>query len=138
MEDHPMRPFPLVAILLLSACLPNAEQAEPPSGAEDFVAYCAGCHGISGQGDGALAATLDRRPADLTGLAARNGGDFPTTRVMAKIWGYTGGQRGGAVMPNFGPLLDSDLVPYDGGDGIDTPTPARLVGIAEYLKTLQG
>lgn len=132
-----MRRLSLVAILLLSACMPEAKQAEPPSGAEDFVAYCAVCHGVSGKGDGELAATLDRRPADLTGLAARNGGTFPTTRVMAKIWGYTGGQRGGAVMPNFGPLLDSDLVPYDGGDGIDTPTPVRLVQIAEYLGTLQ-
>jgi hypothetical protein len=56
---------------------------------------------------------------------------------MAKIWGYTGGGADHAAMPQFGPLLESDLVPYDGGDGIDTPTPVRLVAIAEYLKTLQ-
>jgi hypothetical protein len=56
---------------------------------------------------------------------------------MAKIWGYTGGRGGAAVMPAFGPLLDSDLVPYDGGDGIMSPTPIRLVQIAEHLKTLQ-
>ena len=123
----------LAATLLLPACMPPP----PPTGAEDFVAYCSACHGLSGRGDGAMAATLDHRPADLTGLAARNRGVFPTTRVMAKIWGYTGGQRGTAIMPNFGPLLESDLVPYDGGDGIQTPTPARLVQIAEYLKTIQ-
>ena len=40
-------------------------------------------------------------------------------------------------MPEFGPLLQGDLVPYDGGDGIATPTPVRLVQIAEHLKTLQ-
>ena len=40
-------------------------------------------------------------------------------------------------MPEFGPLLQGDLVPYDGGDGIATPTPVRLVQITEYLKALQ-
>ena len=29
------------------------------------------------------------------------------------------------------------MVLYDGGDGIATPTPVRLVNVAEYLKTLQ-
>lgn len=127
-------PAALAATLALAACLPVEE---PPSGAEDFADFCAGCHGLSGKGDGEMAATLARRPADLTRLSARNGGTFPTTKVMAKIWGYTGGKGGGAVMPNFGPLLDSDLVPYDGGDGIETPTPLRLVQIAEHLKALQ-
>ena len=77
------------------------------------------------------------KPADLTGIAGRNGGVFPGTDVMAKIWGYTGGHDGVSPMPEFGPLLQGGLVPYDGGDGIATPTPVRLVQIAEYLKTLQ-
>ncbi|MBL9058194.1 MAG: cytochrome c, partial [Rhodobacteraceae bacterium] len=41
------------------------------------------------------------------------------------------------VMPDFAPMMTGDLVPYDGGDGIETPTPERLVALAEYLKTLQ-
>ena len=40
-------------------------------------------------------------------------------------------------MPQFRPLLQGELVPYDGGDGIATPTPVRLVQIAEYRKSLQ-
>jgi len=72
-----------------------------------------------------------RRPADLTGLARRNGGEVSTTRVMAKIWGYTGGRQGAAVMPDFGQLLESLPVPYDGGDGIASPTPLRLVRLAD-------
>lgn len=55
---------------------------------------------------------------------------------MAKIWGYTKGKDGEAVMPNFGPLLDSLLVPCDGGDGIESPTPLRLVQLAEYVERL--
>lgn len=124
----------LPLLLSLAACV---ERDREPTGAEDFATYCAGCHGASGRGDGPAAAGLGRKPADLTGLAARNGGVFPGTQVMAKIWGYTGGHDGTSPMPQFGPLLQGELVPYDGGDGIATPTPVRLVQIAEYLKTLQ-
>ncbi|MBK6466469.1 MAG: cytochrome c [Rhodobacter sp.] len=123
----------LVAALALAGCVPE----EPPTGAEDFAAFCSGCHGAGGKGDGPLAGDLDNRPADLTRLARRNGGDFPKLRVMAKIWGYTGGRDGAMVMPNFGPLLDSQLVPYDAGDGIESPTPLRLVQLAEYIESLQ-
>ena len=131
-------PLGMIALFGLAACvLPRAEQAEQTTGAADYAAFCAGCHGPSGKGDGDLASGLDTRPADLTALAAGNGGTFPTTRVMAQIWGYTGGQDGGRVMPQFAALLDGTLVPYDGGDGIMTPTPIRLVELAEHLKTLQ-
>ncbi len=124
--------IPISALCIVAACTPP----EPaPTGAEDFASYCAVCHGSDGKGNGALATTLDARPADLTRLARRNGGVFPATRVMAKIWGYAGAPPDG-VMPDFGPLLAGDLVPFDGGDGIMTPTPVRLVQLAEYVKAL--
>jgi mono/diheme cytochrome c family protein len=133
-----MRLLLMIPILTLAACV---ERDPAPSGAEDFAAFCAGCHGAGGTGDGPAAAGLDRKPADLTGLSARNGGAYPATQVMAKIWGYTGVAPGrqdtASPMPEFGPLLQGDLVPYDGGDGIATPTPERLVAIAEYLRVLQ-
>jgi mono/diheme cytochrome c family protein len=129
-------PLALVAPLGLLACV-DREATRTTTGSADFVTYCAACHGPGGKGDGEAAAGLDRKPADLTGLSARNGGVFPGTRVMAKIWGYTGGRDGASPMPQFGPLLQGDLMPYDGGDGIATPTPVRLVQLAEYLRTLQ-
>lgn len=124
----------LICLSALAACV--APEASPDTGAADYAAYCAACHGTAGTGDGEAATGLSRKPADLTTLSARNGGDFPTTRVMAQIWGYAGA-KGRGVMPDFGPLLQGELVPYDGGDGIETPTPIRLVLLAEYLKTLQ-
>lgn len=133
----PLHLISLVSALGLGACVLANAPAPMPTGAQDFADFCAGCHGLSGQGNGEMAATLSKRPADLTRLARRNGGTFPTTRVMAKIWGYTGGKGGTSVMPNFGPLLDSDMVPYDGGDGIMSPTPIRLVQIAEHLQAIQ-
>lgn len=120
----------LLAVMVLAGCVPVQNQT--PSA--DFATYCAVCHGASGRGDGVEG--LDKKPADLTRLSARNGGEFPTTRVMSQIWGYAGG-KGHGVMPEFAPLMVGDRVLYDGGDGIATPTPERLVALAEYLKTLQ-
>jgi mono/diheme cytochrome c family protein len=124
----------VVALPLMAACVDT--KATPDTGAEDYAAYCSACHGATGKGDGEMATELSRKPADLTTLSARNEGAFPTTKVMAQIWGYAGA-KGRGVMPDFGPLLQGDMVPYDGGDGIETPTPIRLVQLAEYLKVLQ-
>jgi mono/diheme cytochrome c family protein len=133
-----MRHLILLGALGLAACV----DPDVPTGAEDFATFCAACHGMSGKGDGEGGQELARAPADLTQLSARNGGVFPGTAVMAKIWGYTGTAPGrqdsAAVMPEFGPLLQGDLVPYDGGDGIATPTPIRLVQLAEHVRSLQG
>jgi mono/diheme cytochrome c family protein len=132
-----MRHLWMLAPLALAACM----ERDLPTGAEDFATYCAACHGAGGKGDGPAAAGLARAPADLTGLSARNGGVYPGTAVMAKIWGYTGAAPGRAdtasPMPEFGPLLAGDLVLYDGGDGIATPTPIRLVQLAEHVRALQ-
>ncbi|MBA3908896.1 MAG: cytochrome C [Rhodobacter sp.] len=133
-----MRNLTILAFVTLAACV----ETDEPTGAEDYATFCAACHGPSGKGDGPAAAGLDKRPADLTRLSMRNGGVFPGTTVMAKIWGYTGltpgAGDGGSPMPQFGPLLQGELVPYDGSDGIATPTPVRLVQLAEHLRSLQG
>lgn len=128
---------PLAAVGLLAACLPSGrEEAEViPTGAEDYAAYCAGCHGLDGTGNGPDAAGLAKRPANLTTIAARNGSSFPMTRVMAHIWGYA--QENGRVMPRFAPLLDGNLVLFDSGDGIETPTPIRLVQLGQYVAAIQ-
>jgi mono/diheme cytochrome c family protein len=122
----------LAGFAALMGCVP-AKVAQPSA---DYAQYCADCHGATGQGDGPSAAGLTPNPTNLAQLSAQNGGVFPTTRVMAQIWGYSGG-KGHGVMPQFAPMMDGALVLYDGGDGIETPTPERLVALAEYLKQLQ-
>ena len=124
-----------LGLLTLAACLP--EPAPPAQGHEDFATLCAPCHGSTGVGNGPAAEGLETKPADLTGLSARNGGSFPMTRVMDKIWGYARGDTADGVMPQFGPLLESPTVLVDLGDGVMTPTPARLIDIANYLTTIQ-
>lgn len=97
---------------------------------------CADCHGVAGAGDGELARDLPVAPADLRGLAARNGGVFPVEYVMATIHGYRGKDHDG-LMPAFGDELDGPETLWIAPDGRQIPTPAALVALAEYVETLQ-
>ena len=40
-------------------------------------------------------------------------------------------------MPIFGDLAEGALVPFDAGDGKETPTPVALIALANYLETIQ-
>ncbi|MEZ5778317.1 MAG: c-type cytochrome [Paracoccaceae bacterium] len=118
----------------LVACAPEQQI----SGRALYADYCASCHGDSGRGDGPAAAGLTRKPADLTGISARNGGTFPMVRVMSTIDGYTRRGDRSSVMPELGAALqEGPLVMFDTGDGVATPTPGNLVALARYLETLQ-
>ena len=61
------------------------------SGAADFQAYCASCHGPAAKGDGVIATSLVKRPPDLTRLAKRHGDEFPEERVFKMIEGRSPG-----------------------------------------------
>lgn len=122
----------LTAALLLAGCAAETEVAAR----SDFVDFCSACHGVDATGEGWAAAGLARRPPDLTRIAARNGGEFDLAAVMSRIDGYLRDDSG-QVMPDFGALLEGETVLVDTGDGILTPTPSRLLGIAEYLRSIQ-
>ena len=120
----------------LAACMPLAPGAAP-DGRALYADYCTACHGTTGKGDGPAAGGLSPRPADLTTLAARNGGVFPVVRVMGKVYGYSQGKGGGGgAMPEFGPLLDGPTVLVETAPGVMTPTPERLVALAEHVERL--
>lgn len=124
--------------LILTACVPGEMPSRAASGHQDFLELCAPCHGVSGKGDGELAAGLAHPPADLTRVSARHGGEFPMAFVMSKIWGYEKGKAPSALMPKFAPLMEGPTVLVDTGDGIQTPTPERLVELANYVRSIQG
>jgi mono/diheme cytochrome c family protein len=125
--------IPLVAALVpMAACTGDL----PGSGAALYRGNCATCHGTTGAGDGPMAAGLPVPPADLRQLAATNGGVFPTERVMATIYGYSG-KDAIALMPEFGPLLDSPEVMWLTPDGREIATPSALVALADHVQTLQ-
>ena len=124
----------IALLVLLGACAPAPEVV----GKRLYNDHCTSCHGQSGLGDGPLSDQLTRDVPDLTQISARNGGVFPLAEVISTIDGYTRRQDGNTVMPEFGiDLQAGPLVPLDTGDGIETPTPSRLVALAEYLRSIQ-
>lgn len=71
-----------------------------------FEKHCATCHGLEARGNGPMAPALTLQPTDLTGLAAGNGGAFPTIRVVKRIDGRDPLVSHGSPMPVFGSLFE--------------------------------
>jgi mono/diheme cytochrome c family protein len=97
-----------------------------------FESYCGSCHGRDAKGDGPAGAALKVKPADLTKIAARNGGTFPETRVKRWIEGLdTIESHGDRAMPVWGPLFLQ----------LDPNTPGlielRVQNLTDYLKSIQ-
>ncbi len=109
----------------------GAPTALEPNGAVLFRTFCAGCHGPSGRGDGAMAIHLRRPPPDLTRFAARNGGVFPSERVSQIIAGRGPAAHGDRDMPVWGYLFT-----YANGGSPD-PATARIRALVEYLAAIQ-
>lgn len=64
-----------------------AQKAKIDPGRQEFEANCANCHGMDAKGNGFVGASLKVVPPDLTSLAKKNGGVFPTDRISSVIDG---------------------------------------------------
>ena len=118
--------------LLMGGC---NESPPPPTGAAMYQRYCASCHGVSGKGDGPVAASLRRPPADLTTLAERAGGRFDEPRVLSVIDGRRQvAEHGPREMPVWGEVFDEALRSqlYTRYTGL---LQSRL--LVDYLRSLQ-
>ena len=131
------RPSAILPIAAPAAgCVRDEEgllRTDAAHGAALFAQDCAACHGADGRG-GASAAG---RAPDLTGLAARAGGTFPTIEVLAQIDGL--GRHGDPEprMPEFGAGDMGPTVVVELTEGIGTPVPADLLALAGYLESIQ-
>lgn len=124
--------------LVLLGCAPAAPpEASREAGQALFAEDCALCHGADGTGDGPMAAGLKTQPADLTRIAARRDGVWPMLEVMSIVDGYSKRTRPREEMPIIVGLTEGPMVDLDTGNGLVTPTPARLVAIVRYLESIQ-
>ena len=127
----------IVGVLMLAgmaaACTAQDMMPGPTEGEAIFAANCVACHDYRGRG-----ATLSggQSAPDLTGIAARRDGEFPRAEILSKIDGYGHGKVSATVMPEFGSLLEGELVPVD-IDGVSTPTPRPLAALLAYLESIQ-
>jgi mono/diheme cytochrome c family protein len=113
----------------------RADRALASMGEPYFEAYCASCHGPSGEGNGHAASKLNPPPADLTRIAARRGGAFPEGEVAKHIDGrFDAPERGARDMPVWGRRL-SESVP-EAGVG-ELLTRGKIAVLVEYLKAIQ-
>jgi mono/diheme cytochrome c family protein len=97
-----------------------------------YQAYCSSCHGEDAKGRGAMAPWLQVPPADLTRIAARNGGKFPRARIERIISGEEKlpSGHGTRLMPIWGPVFSQVTRDQDLGR-------VRIDNLARYLQDIQ-
>jgi len=134
----------LLLLVPLGLTGPVSAQQGIEFGKAEFQKSCASCHGTSGKGDGPVAKSLTKKPADLSKLAENNQGVFPVSRVYDVIDGRVQVMvHGPREMPVWGEVYARDLtarMPRDfmSKELADAMVRVRILMLIEYLSTLQG
>ena len=129
----------LTALLLANAGVSSAQDEEKVDygkislGRSLFRAWCRTCHGEAAKGDGPMAEHLRVTPSDLTLLSQKEGGQFYSGRVAAKIDGRekTRG-HGSKDMPVWGEafgLIDES--------GNEDEVREKINALVHYLRSIQ-
>jgi hypothetical protein len=129
----------LATLGLIAACAsvqPPSGDVRNLSGVETFEQLCASCHGAGGEGDGPVAPLIKVPVPDLTRLAQRAGGEFPTDHVRRTIDGRWDRRAHGARdMPVWGWQF------YDSFNIDDAGERARVDAVIDklvvYLRSIQ-
>ena len=137
-------PAMILGIVALFACMLAgcARLANHEVGKEEFESKCATCHGTSGKGDGPQSVVT--KAADLTQLAKKNGGVFPTQRVYEIIDGRREvAAHGPRTMPVWGRFFQVDVpdlpqgVPESNFSYRETSVHNKIQWLIDYLVRLQ-
>jgi mono/diheme cytochrome c family protein len=134
--------FPLFGLLLCFAILAQPQQKEIKhvpvkptslsSGPEMYATYCAVCHSNDGKGGGPAAEALKVPPTDLTTLARKNGGKYPSDHVMNAIQGDLRlPAHGSKEMPVWGKLF------WHMSQGHSSEVQLRVTNLNKYIESLQ-
>jgi hypothetical protein len=129
----------VLSVLLLSACATtNTDQrsAQELPGVELYERLCSSCHGPAGHGDGPVSSLIKIGVPDLTKIAQRDGGEFPTEDVRRTIDGRWDRRAHGARdMPVWGWQF------YDSANANDQEERAQvdsMIGrLVDYLRSIQ-
>ncbi len=133
-----MRVIRGIALAALTTGAAIAQDLNVQDGNDLYRTYCWQCHGFEATGDGPMAEMLAIRTPDLTKLAARNDGVFPTELVAQQVDGRSPVLAHGGEMPIFGPALDSDkqiALSLPSGQPMMTGVP--LASLIAFLQTIQ-
>ena len=125
--------------LALAAGAARAADPEPvysaTVGKTIYATYCANCHGFDLRGKGEIAATLSDKPTDLTRLAEKNNGVFPTERLTEVIDGRAEvAGHGPREMPVWGDLF---LWPEDESPERRAHVTRKIGDLVAYIRSAQ-
>jgi mono/diheme cytochrome c family protein len=121
------------SMILCSGTAFAGQASTAASGSGLFVNYCASCHGPQAKGNGPMADVLKTKPADLTTIAKRNGGKFPSDIVFRTIDGRNPVRgHGGQDMPVWG----NTFLRVEGGATPEVIR-ARIESLVLYLESIQ-
>jgi len=110
----------------------TAASAEPVTGKQLFNSYCALCHGPDAKGGGPFATQLKVWPPDLTQLAKKNHGEYPSMHVQEAIDGEYGKPSHGTFeMPIWGPVFRSMA------HGKKDSAQLRINSLVKYIESMQ-
>jgi mono/diheme cytochrome c family protein len=110
----------------------------PSFGKAQFEARCATCHGKTGKGGGPSAQELSMKVPDLTTLAKRNGGAFPTDLAWQKIDGRPVKYDLTRQMPVWGSDFRHEaMVDAKRAAAPESYVAAEISSILAYLKSIQ-
>ena len=108
-----------------------AAPAFAKSGKDLFANYCVVCHGRDGKGTGPAANSLRVLPADLTLLSRKNGGKFPSSRVINILRGEADlPEHRQQEMPVWAPAFEATSTNNPGG-------PQRIGRLLKYIESMQ-
>lgn len=129
--------FVTLALFWIIPVTSSAQDEILVRGRLEYQGYCAVCHGENGKGDGIMARYLVIKPADLTQLSKKSGGEFPFWRTY---WTIDGRQEvkghGTRAMPIWGNRFRAE-------EGVDSPAAwidlarGRIWQLVVFLQSIQ-
>jgi mono/diheme cytochrome c family protein len=133
----------IIALVFIAAAQEKAANVKkvpvtytnPASGSEMYTAYCAVCHGATGQGNGPAASVFTKPPTNLTLLARSNNGKYPAEHVYTVLkFGIPVPAHGNIEMPVWNTLFRS-LNSTSGPE--DSATKLRINNLVQYIQSIQ-
>lgn len=124
-------PLILSSVLICPVALADGDF----DGAELYALNCSNCHGIYGEGDGAVTPSLSVVLLDLRYLSERNDGSFPTEFVKRII---DGRETRAAHGPTGMPVWGAEFARAEGiGEDAEARVAQRIAAIVDFLETIQ-
>jgi mono/diheme cytochrome c family protein len=119
-----------LAVLVSGAAHAQETDETVETGQDAYLRHCAVCHGLEGFGNGPLADAMKIAPSDLTRIADKHGGAFPSAKVSDVI------RNGGGVLGHGSPTM-----PAWGSYFAEKRKPevarARIKALVDYIASIQ-